>query len=92
MTYPIIVGTPVSNCVNADDPPISTTVGGQYTVGDSWSVDGGIGFDFGALSLDASGNWTHSTSKTFSQSITLTIKAGYQVKSISRRYRVVDDD
>jgi len=86
------VGIPVSNCGNADDPPISTTVGGEYTVADSWSVDAGIGFNFGELSVDASGNWTHTTSKTFSQSITLTIKPGYQVKSILHRYRAVDND
>jgi len=78
------VGTPISNCGNANDPPIGTTVGGEYTVQDSWSVDAGIGFNLGKLSVDAGGNWTHSTSKTFSQSITLTIKAGYQV----RRYHI----
>lgn len=77
-----MVGKPVTNCesVGTNNSTVTSATGGDFTVEDSWSVDFDLGFDLGPLSIGATANWERSKAQSFSQTITITVSPGEQVR------------
>lgn len=81
-----IVGDPVGNCQGGDQD-ITSTVGGDSTVAQTWkegvtegfSADGGEEFPVG-ISITNSDTWSTTDTKTFRQNIDITISPGKKVR------------
>ncbi|KAF9268252.1 hypothetical protein L218DRAFT_604274 [Marasmius fiardii PR-910] len=72
------LGTPVANCENPDAPPLSTDVGGERTVTESWEHSNGVSIDLLGIKIGGEGGWSESTSRTERQAVTVEIPAGKQ--------------
>jgi len=75
-----MVGKPITNCesLGNESSPVTSTAGGDFTVGESWRTTLTLGFNLGDLKIEASETWKHSTTQTFSQSIAITVDPGQQ--------------
>ena len=69
----------MSNCQTGTNSSVSDTVGGSVTIGEAWSVDGSVGLNLGFLSIGGGGSWSHSSSITYDQSITIEVGPGQMV-------------
>ena len=78
--YSFTVGSPVSNCMPGSSSDATNAIGGSITLEDSWSVGTSIGWNLGGLQVDAFGGWSRSEAKSFSQTVTITIKPGEMVR------------
>jgi len=75
--YPIQVGAPISNCKGPD--PMTDEVVGTISVSETWSEDASIGLHLGGvLDVGVKGDWSHATTITSSQAITVIIPPGFQ--------------
>jgi hypothetical protein len=86
--FNLIVGDKVTNCDGATTS-VQSQITGSISLIDSWSVgiDIGIGFKKD-LDLGVVGNWSQSTETTYSQSITITVDPGQQVR-LTRSFNVI---
>jgi hypothetical protein len=74
------VGNVVTNCDGANTSVQSQTTG-SISLTDTWSIGGNIGIAFeNLLHLGVVGEWSSSKTTTFSQSITITVDPGQQVR------------
>ena len=82
------MGNVVTNCDGGTTSVQSQTTG-SITLTDAWSKTDDIGIAFTkVLDLDVVGEWSGSKETTFSQSITITVDPGQQVRSI-RSFNVI---
>ncbi|KAK7062744.1 hypothetical protein VNI00_000232 [Paramarasmius palmivorus] len=72
------LGAPVANCDDPDAPDLSTTVGGERTVTETWEHSNSVGIDLFGIKIGGEGGWSESQSQTQRQSITVTIPNGKQ--------------
>jgi hypothetical protein len=88
MTFDLIVGNVVTNCDGANTSVQSQTTG-SITLTDTWSESAGIGIAFEELlDLGVVGDWSKSKSTMFSQSITITVDPGQQVR-LTRSFNAI---
>ncbi|KAG7096691.1 hypothetical protein E1B28_004105 [Marasmius oreades] len=72
------LGTPVANCDNPNAPSLSTDVGGEKTVTETWEHTDKAEIDLFGIKIGGEGSWSQATSQTERQSITVEIPAGKQ--------------
>jgi len=77
-TYNFIIGTPVSNCLGGATA-IDSEISGSISVADAWSKGLTCGIQYGALDVHANGGWSRTTTRTYSQSITIHVPPAKQV-------------
>jgi len=88
VTFSLAVGRPVMNCGNATSS-IKSAVEELITIGEAWSVDGGLGFGLRGLNLlELQGSHTNSRTISWSQSVEIEVKPGEMgVMTATVRYR-----
>ncbi|KIJ92659.1 hypothetical protein K443DRAFT_423429 [Laccaria amethystina LaAM-08-1] len=76
-SYNFILGNPVSNCLNGTTA-IDSEISGSISTSDTWSPGLSVGLQFGPLSLTGSAGWTHTITRTYTQSITIHVPPAQQ--------------
>ena len=82
-TFSLAVGTPVTNCAGDGVSSIKSTIGGQITIGETWSFDASVGFSFMGLNIQGSPSFSRSKSISWSQSVEIEVKPGQMVSPFS---------
>jgi hypothetical protein len=77
--YSLQVGSPISNCGQGNTANITSSIAGQLTLGETWSVDYSVGLDIGELDLKLDGpsiTWSQTQSSTVGHTISIQVAPG----------------
>ena len=75
VTFDILVGSAVKNC-GLSNTSVTSTVGGSFTLGSSWSVSAAVGINFGTFQLGGSFDYSEQISIQISQTFQIEVLPG----------------